>query len=64
MAHGNVVLVETHDGIPIVDLNILRNHFPFVPAGKQRGKVVDGETTIVFVDVAKFAEQISNTVGN
>ena len=59
LARGNLILIETHDGVPIVDVAILQNHFPAVPSGKQTGKVIDGETTIVFVDVAAIADQIA-----
>lgn len=60
MAKGNLILIETHDGKPIVDVALLQRHFPSVPDGKQTRKVIDGETTLVFVDVAKIAEQISD----
>ena len=59
MAKGNLILVETHGGEPIVDVAILQRHFPAVPDGKQAGQVIDGETTIVFVDVAAIADQIA-----
>ena len=58
-AKGNLILVETHDGAPIVDMAILQRHFPAVPDGKQAGRVIDGDTTIVFVDVAMIADQIA-----
>ena len=61
-AKGNLILVETHDGVPIVDVAILQRHFPAVPDGKQAGKVIDGGTTIVFVDVASIEDQISAAV--
>jgi len=59
MAKGNLILVETHDGDPVVDVAILQRHFPAVPDGEQEGKVIDGNTTIVFVDVAAIADQIA-----
>lgn len=58
-AKGNLILVETHNGDPIVDVAVLQRHFPAVPAGKQAGRIVDGGTTLVFVDVAAIAEQIA-----
>jgi hypothetical protein len=59
MAKGNVIFVETHDGTPIVDVAILQHHFPAVPDGKQAGRVIDGDTTLVFFDVATIADQIA-----
>lgn len=59
MARGNVIFVETHDGVPIVDVAILHRHFPTVSDGKQMGKVIDGDTTIVFIDVAALYDQIA-----
>jgi hypothetical protein len=59
MAKGNLILVETHGGEPIVDVAILQRHFPAVPDGKQAGQVIDGDTTLVFVDVAAIADQIA-----
>ncbi len=59
MAKGNLILVETRSGDPIVDVAILQRYFPAVPDGKQAGKVMDGDTTIVFVDVATIADQIA-----
>lgn len=61
-AKGNVILVETHDGVPIVDVVTLQRHFPAVPDGKQSGRVIDGPTLIVFVDVATIADQIAAAV--
>ena len=58
-AKGNLILVETHDGAPIVDVAILQRQFPAVPDGKQAGTVIDGDTTIVFVEVATIADQIA-----
>jgi hypothetical protein len=63
MAEGNLILIQTHDGVPIVSLTILQKYFPAVPDGKQTGKVIDGETTIVFIDVAKtISDQIATAV--
>lgn len=59
MVRGNILLVETHDGIPIVDLAILQRYFPSVPNGKQAGKLIDNGTTIVFVELAMIANQIA-----
>lgn len=62
MGRGNLILIETHDGKPIVDVALLQSFFPAVPDGKQAGKVIDGETTIVFVDVATIGGQIATAV--
>jgi hypothetical protein len=59
MAKGNLILVESNNGDPIVDVAILQRYFSAVPDGKQAGKVIDGDTTIVFVDVATIADQIA-----
>lgn len=58
-AKGNTIFVETHDGTPIVDVAILQRYFPAVSDGTQSGNVIDGETTIVFIDVATIAHQIA-----
>jgi hypothetical protein len=62
MAKGNLIFIETHNGAPIVELGILQRFFPAVSEGKQTGQVTDGDTTIVFVDVAAIAEQIAAAV--
>ena len=59
MAYVRGTSLQTHNGKPIVDVALLQSHFPAVPDGKQAGKVVDGETTIVFVDVAMIGGQIA-----
>ena len=59
MVRGSTLLVETHDGIPIVDVAILQRYFPSVPHGRQAGKLVDHGTTIVFVELATIADQIA-----
>jgi hypothetical protein len=56
---GNILLVETHDGVPIVDVAILQRYFPAVPNGRQTGKLIDNGTTIVFVELAMIADQIA-----
>ncbi len=60
MAKGNVIYVETHDGVPIVDVSVLQRHFPAVQAGKQSEKVIDGNTTLVFVEVNSITDQIAS----
>ena len=59
-AKGSLLLIETHGGVPIVDVAILRKHFPVVASGKQKSTLKDGDTTIVFVEVDAFAEQITD----
>ena len=60
MAKGSVIIVETHDGVPIVDVAILQHYFPTVPDGKQAGEVIDGNTTVIFIDVSMIADQIAS----
>ena len=62
LAKGNLILIETHDGEPIVEVAILQRYFPAVPDGKQAGTVIDGDTTIAFIDVAGLADQIAAAV--
>ena len=54
-AYGSFLLVETHNGVPIVSLDVLEKHFPTVSKGLQHpdGIVRVGETTIVFLDFSK-----------
>jgi hypothetical protein len=54
-ARGHVLLVETHNGVPIVPLDVLDKHFPGSAVGLQRadGMVRLAGTTIVFVDFSK-----------
>jgi hypothetical protein len=57
-AKGNILLVETHNGIPIVSVNVLEKYFPDASKGLQNsdGIVKIGGTTIVFLD---FSRQLS-----
>jgi len=57
---GDTVLVQTHNGIPIVKSEILKEHFPGLPDGKLTGKIVDAGTTLIFVDVDLIAKQFSD----
>lgn len=54
-ARGHVLLIETHNGTPIVVLDLLEKHFPGASQGLQRpdGIAKVGETTIVFLDFSK-----------
>ena len=58
LTKGQMILIETHDGVPIVDVGVLQRHFPSLPAGKQSGKVIVDDTTLLFVDVTSIIEQI------
>ena len=60
-AAGRLILIQTNNGIPIVDVGILKGYFPSVSDGKQKGKVIDGDTRLVFIDVvnASLKEQTS-----
>ena len=57
MAKGHTILIETNAGIPIVDMDILERYFPSASNGIETGKIVVGDTTLVFVD---FASALSN----
>ncbi len=52
-AIGHIILIETHNGIPIVDLKILKKYFPSLPSKSTlaRGAVKIGDTKLVFVDM-------------
>jgi hypothetical protein len=56
---GHTVLVQTHAGVPIVEPKLLKEHFPGLPDGKLTGKIIDGGTTLVFVDVDSIAKQFT-----
>lgn len=60
LAKGNFLLIETHGGVPIVDVKILKQYFPTIPEGKLTGKVIDGATTLIFIDVEPLVEQIKS----
>jgi hypothetical protein len=57
-AKGHLLLIETHNGKPIVPLDVLEKHFPNASKGLQNfdGTVKVGKTTIVFFD---FSRQLS-----
>jgi len=54
-AKGHLLLVETHNSVPIVPLNVLEKHFPNASKGLKdpNGTVKVGKTTIVFFDFSK-----------
>jgi hypothetical protein len=51
-ARGHVLLIETHNGTPIVPVEVLERHFPGSTSdvGQAGGTVRVGKTTIVFLD--------------
>ena len=57
-AVGQTLLVETHDGVPIVELAVLEKYFPGASAGldTERGAVKVAGTTIVFVEFDRLLE--------
>ncbi len=57
-AAGHVLLVETHNGVPIVPLKVIEKYFSGASQGLKNsgGTVKIGETTIVFLD---FSKQLS-----
>jgi hypothetical protein len=59
-AKGYILLVETHNGVPIVSVDVLEKYFPGVSKGLQNsdGVVNVGETTIVFLDFSKQLSRI------
>ena len=54
-AKGHLLLVETHNGKPIVPLDVLEKHFPGASSGLQNidGTVKVGKTTVIFFDFSK-----------
>lgn len=60
-AKGNFLLVETHNGIPIVPPDVLEKYFPDASKGLKNpdGIVKIGETTIVFLDFSKQLSKIN-----
>jgi len=53
---GHVLLIETHNGVPIVPLDVLEKHFPSVSERLKNGggSMKFGETTIIFLDFSKM----------
>ena len=62
-AKGHTIIIETHDGIPIVSAKILQQYFPSIRDGKQSGKVRDGETTLIFIDFDDLGTQLNEGIG-
>ncbi len=54
-AQGHVLLVETHNDVPIVPLEVLEKYFPAASQGLKDsgGTIKIGETTIIFLDFSK-----------
>ena len=59
-AIGHVILIEAHDGVPIVELTVLEKYFPAASNGLRspEGAVAIGDTTIIFVDFAKLLDPL------
>lgn len=57
-AIGNVILIETHNGIPIVEIDVLEKYFPDASKGLHNsdGIAETNGTTIIFLD---FSRQLS-----
>jgi len=55
-AVGHDILIERHDGVPIVDLSVLEKYFPGTSRGLRAadGAVAIGDAKIVFVDFSKL----------
>jgi len=60
-AKGNILLIETHDGVPIVSVDELEKYFPDASKGLQNvdGVVKVGDTTIVFMEFSKQLSKIN-----
>ena len=57
---GHVLLIETHNGVPIVSLDVLEKYFHDASQGlkKSDGIAKIGETTIVFLDFSKQLREL------
>ena len=56
---GNLLLIETHEGTPIVDIKTLQSFFPTLAPGKQSGKHTIDKTILAFIEVENYHEQIA-----
>ncbi|MGO9113337.1 MAG: protein kinase domain-containing protein [Thermoguttaceae bacterium] len=58
LAKGQILLIETHDGIPTVPLSQLNQVYPNASDGLKnpRGSVSIGNTTILFVDFSRVLQ--------
>jgi hypothetical protein len=54
-SRGNILLIETHRGKPIIPAKVLEKHFPNAFAGLSRPKktIRIGNTTIIFIDFSE-----------
>jgi len=59
-AHGHVLLVETHNGTPIVPLDLLEKYFPGSTSGSRQsnGSVRVENTTLVFLDFSEPMQKL------
>ncbi|QDT44611.1 Transglutaminase-like superfamily protein [Gimesia alba] len=53
-ARGSILLIETHQGVPIVPLSKLEQYFSGASQGLKAGHITLGDTKIVFVDFKKL----------
>jgi len=61
-AKGHILLIETHNGVPIVPLDVLQKVFPNASRGLREadGVVVVDDTRIVFVDFSKLLKDVDD----
>lgn len=61
LAEGNILLIETHNNVPVISLNELEKLFPDASKGLQNsdGIIKIRETTIVFIDFSKQLKKIN-----
>jgi len=61
-ANGNILLIETHEGVPIVELAVLEKFFPGISQGLRspEGEVMIDGTAIVFVDFSKLLDPLES----
>ncbi len=66
LARGNILLIETHRGVPIVAQELLEKHIPGAGAGLKspNGTVEIDGTTVIFVDFDKILTLDEETPGS
>ncbi len=65
-AKGHVLLVETHDGVPIVPPAVLEKYYPHACDGLKTpdGATTVGATRIVFIDFSRLADSFAAPGGS
>jgi hypothetical protein len=53
-AKGHVILIETQDGVPLIDLATLERYYPKASRGLKTGEISIAGTKLVFVDFARM----------